>query len=249
VFSLVLLAALPGQFVDDAIFSTEKQKAVLDATVSVVHPGSREFGKGFGSGVVVGRRKQLAYVLTANHVMPPGDEGKTVHVTFFSAASYPNPSAPTVRNARVVERIPEADLAVIEVVVPETIDVRPIVICPKDKLKGLRFLTSVELASTVPVLAVGLDARDSAPTIVVDRVRFVERNPDTRAWCYIADRMPGEGRSGGPLVDQRGYLIGICGGFLKEAKKGFYLYVEELRQALDRHAYGFLLSDGGLSGS
>jgi S1-C subfamily serine protease len=241
-YSLVLLTALPGQFADDAVFSKEKQKAALEATVRVIHPGSREFGMGFGSGVVVGRRNQLVYVLTANHVIPPGDEGKTVEVTFFPTAGEPK----VVKNAGVVERIPEADVAVVEVLHPDPVGMVPI--CPKDKLKGLRFLTSTELASAVPVLAVGLDARDRTPTILVDRVRFVERNPDTRAWCYIADRPPAEGRSGGPLVDQRGYLIGICGGYLKESKRGFYLYVEELRQALERHAYGFLLGDGGVSG-
>lgn len=236
----VLLAALPGQFVTDADFPQELQRAALEATVRVYHPGSKLFGVGTGAGAIVHRDKQVVYVLTAEHILPPGEVGDSVDLFAYTAKTYPQPSA-EVRQARVLRRMPEFDLAVIGAVLPDHPGL--LRICPKDKLNGIRFLTEAETKGKLPVLTVGIDGKGDAPTVQVDRVGGVKKaKPGCEAFFYEADRAPGEGRSGGPLVDQRGYLIGICNG-RRGDKKGYYLYIGEIHDALRKNGLAFLYED------
>jgi S1-C subfamily serine protease len=238
VYSLLFLAALPGQFVNAKDFPQERQQAALEATVRLYHPGTPLYGESFGSGVIVGRKDKVVYLLTADHNMPPGNDVKTVELMFFTKKSYPNPSAED-REARIVERMPEVDLAVIEAVLPDHPGL--LRICPRDQLSQVRILGPG--SRSISVLALGTDVGNRAPTIWPDEVSDVRQaKPDSKALFYEARRAPVEGRSGGPLVDKRGYLIGICSGRRGE-KKGYYLYIEDIRAALEHTPYKFLNGD------
>jgi len=111
-------------------------------------------------------------------------------------------------------------------------------ICPKDKVASLY---SPE-RDPFPVLTVGVGLTEKAPVIEVDRVRDNKQaKPDCEALFFEADREPAEGRSGGPLVDKHGNLIGICNG--KRGRKGYYLFVGEIHKALQTPAFRWLYQD------
>ena len=59
-FTPLVLAALPGQFVENPDFDSRLQKAAFDATAEVYHKL-----RGEGSAVLVHRKGDVAYVLTA----------------------------------------------------------------------------------------------------------------------------------------------------------------------------------------
>jgi hypothetical protein len=226
VYALLLAAALPGQFVDDATFARPVQKAAVEATVRVVHPASR----GDGSGVAVGQQGPFLYVLTAAHIVPPGSNADTVEITFFDADTWPRPRGPAVQG-EVKERMPGVDLAVIQLVVKNPPPVARI--CPRDKLpKVLNF--------PFPVLAVGCNAQ-GAPEVWADRVadkRLITKPDGSRAIYWEAGRAPHVGRSGGPLVDDRGLVLGICSG--TQNQKGYYTYIHEVHHALEAKGFKFL---------
>src|SRR5438093_1402336 len=81
----------------------------------------------------------------------------------------------------------------------------------------------------LPALTVGCDGAGGAPAVAVDTVR-AEKNlgPRSPYKCnfFEADRPPAVGRSGGPLVDRQGRLIGVCSGTLG-GKKGYYVHIAE----------------------
>jgi hypothetical protein len=233
VFSLLLLTALPGQFVNDADFSKKQQQAALEATVRVYHPGTKLYGESKGSGVVVGRKDKFVYVLTAEHNLPPGIEGDTVQLSFYTAKSFPNPSK-KVENAKAF-RFPEVDLAVIVAELAEPCGI--LRICPPDRVRSIRNPER----DPFPVLTLGVGLNE-VPVIEVDRVRHNwAAKPGTQALFFEADREPAEGRSGGPLVDKHGYVIGICNG--KRRGKGYYLFVGNIHTALQSPPYRWLYED------
>ena len=234
---LLLLAAVPGQFVDSPAFPKAQQQAALEATVRIYHPGSRLYGVGVGSGAIVHRDDKVAYVLTAEHLLPPGQVGIAVDLYFYTAKSYPEPSA-KVLQAGVVRRLPDVDLAVIRAELPDHPGL--LSICPEGKItRKLRYLPGSK-QDPFPVLAVGVGGKEDAPTIWLDHVQGLKAaKPGCPAYFYETGREPTAGRSGGPLVDERGYLIGICNG--KVGAKGYYLSVTEIRNALDRNGLSFLL--------
>jgi hypothetical protein len=246
VYSLVLLAALPGQFVENANFPKEKQQAALEATVRIRHPGSKLYGVGQATGVIVGREGPIVYILTADHVLPPEESGNSTDLYFYTAKSYPKPIA-EVRQARVTARMPAVDLAVIQAPLPDHPGLLPICPAEKDKLQGLRLITEAQRKHPIPVMTLGVEAGEEelkivdGPTIEFDTVRAVKQaKPHCQALFYEADHEPAQGRSGGPLVDKRGYLIGICNGFNRKTGKGYYLYIEDLQSALKKNGFGWL---------
>jgi hypothetical protein len=53
----------------------------------------------------------------------------------------------------------------------------------------------------------------------------------------VATEKP-EGRSGGPLVDKRGLLIGVCSGVSKD--KAYFCHIDEINAFLERNGFDWL---------
>src|SRR5205085_8094454 len=117
--------------------------------------------------------------------------------------------------------------------------------CPESQVRQVRLFGAVN-PKPIPVLTVGTAAGDTAPTVEADSVSSVKHPKEqegSKASFYEAARPPAEGRSGGPLVDRRGYLIGICSGTRRDTEKGYYLFVEDVRQALNKNGFRSLTVD------
>ncbi len=175
-----------------------------------------------GSGVLVGRIGPVVYVLTAAHI---ADKDDKLTVSVFTKNSYPKPAHEYP--GEIIARQEEQDLAVI------------------------RFTTSDELASCarpyppakIPeakdFLALTVGCNDgAAPTClavdVVGKKRVRRQAGEAPALVWEIKAAPKPGRSGGPLLDRDGRLLGICSGAADG--KGYYAHAEAI--------YSFLKQNG-----
>jgi S1-C subfamily serine protease len=228
VFTLALLVLVPGDIdiLDSKDFPKEAQVKAVTATVRVANAA-----KGFeGSGALVHKGGPFLYVLTAAHVITGA---KKVEVATFSAESHPRP-AKVYREAEVLAQSAEADLAVLRIA---TRDDPPglLRICPPG---------SVPEAKGLAALAVGC-AAGGAPSCTLETItdRRKVRRPGAEAAvvCWEAERAPAKGRSGGPLIDRKGRLIGVASG-IGDAK-GYYAHTEEVHAFLKKNALEWLYED------
>jgi len=230
VFATLLLALTAGQYVDSKDFPREKQEAALAATVAITHAETN----GEGTAVVVNYDKSSLYLLTAAHVVPSGgNKGDLVRVDFYSPKTFPKVDQTAGGFVRV--RNAEKDLAVIQVPIknPETRGV--LRICPKDKLPKTE-------KRQFPVLTVGCDGPDRTPRVLADLVvdkRIPVKPNGASVLCWETQGKPVQGRSGGPLIDARGYLMGICSG--TENQRGYYAYISEIYKAVSGTGFGWLI--------
>jgi S1-C subfamily serine protease len=205
----VLLAdAIP--VVESKDFPAEVQRAAVTATVRI------RMGSSSGSGVIIARDRVFVYILTAHHVIArTGD----LEVATFSAASYPGPEKTYKAEASVVARSKEQDLALIRL----TTDDKP----PGSIRVGP--LKSAPAAPTFPALTLGCSP-GAAPRCQVENVKAKKRiqRPDEKGtvWTWEVAEAPRPGRSGGPLLDARGHLLGICSG--SSDGRGYYCHLDEI---------------------
>ena len=204
-------------------FPRPLQEAAVAATVRVSNPTR---GK-TGTGVLIHRRGPYAYVLTAAHLV--GKES-FVEVSTFSARSYPGPEK-TYRAAEVLARDRRADLAVLRV-------------ATRQAPPGLLPLGPKSAAPTgkdFPVLGVGCEP-NGPPTPALDVVKAarVVRKPgeEGKTLCWETATGQAGGRSGGPLLDRQGRLIGIASGV--NNGKGYYVHLDEIHAFLRRNALEWL---------
>jgi trypsin len=64
---------------------------------------------------------------------------------------------------------------------------------------------------------------------------------NTSVLCWETAKTPAKGRSGGPLVDRRGYLIGVDSG--AGDGKGYYIHIEEVHAFLKRNGLSWLYEE------
>jgi len=178
-----------------------------------------------GTGVVIGVKDGFAYLLTASHVAPYDG----VEVAFTSRAEYPRVA--WVERAAVVARWPDPDLALARFPVG------------KHAVSVLPLAPAWERPKSFPVPAatVGIGGRD-ASTVLTDTIRakeFVTREGKQPAFFWQTVTPPESGRSGGPLLDTRGRVIGIA--IAARGGSGYYAHHDEILAALKRDGYGFLV--------
>lgn len=202
-------------------FAPETQTKAVTATVQI------EDG---ASGVIIGRSGPLVYILTAAHCVA---DRRQVAVTTFTAGP-PVKRAKTYRRVQVVARAPNEDLALLALAtsdeLPEGVRVCPLAAVPQRRVRAL---------------TVGCDK--DFPTCYGDDVqgRKVIRKKlgDQVVWFWEANTSPAIGRSGGPLLDADGRLLGVCSaGYLGN---GYYCHTDEIHKFLQRNAYQWLVEESG----
>ena len=224
----LLVAALAGlppapPTVATALMTADAQWDLVAATVRVAA------GAGtppFGTAVCVGTRGGVAYLLTADHVVPRG-EARSYEV--FTRASYPRPSE-ILFAGEVALRLPECDLALVKVT-PTAGDVPAVPLARLDE-RPRRF--------PAPALALGCPGGEP-PAVRLEQLtgRKLVRRPQGSGVFWEAAGTPVGGTSGGPLVDGAGRLIGVCAA--AQDGQGYFTHADEILAGLKRSGYGWLL--------
>ena len=204
--------------IDAPNFPAEAQERAVAATVRLKNTTQACDG----SGVLVGRIGPVVYVLTAAHI---ADKDDKLTVSIFTKDSYPKPAHEYM--GELIARQEEQDLAVIRFTTSDELPgfARPY---PPAKIPD---------AKDFPALTVGCDD-GAAPTCVAVAVagkkRVRRRAGEETALVWEIKSPPKPGRSGGPLLDREGRLLGVCSGAADG--KGYYAHAEAI--------YAFLKQNG-----
>jgi S1-C subfamily serine protease len=225
-----VLVAPPPATVADATFSQDTQWNAVCSTVRI-SSDNRDFTT--CSGVVIAVREGAAYVLTAAHGAKSTGEYK---LEWFTRDKYPLPARQfTATQIGVVLESPTEDISLIKVAVG------------KDAPPGICKLAPVGARTKeFPVSALVVGCGDGgAPTAQVVQIAGKKLRKKTEldmAFFWETTVPPVSGRSGGPLIDRQGRLIGICaakGGDL--AQKGYYSHLDEIHATLKRNGQEWLI--------
>ncbi|WP_010035033.1 S1 family peptidase [Gemmata obscuriglobus] len=190
----------------------------MSATVKVTSAADDKIG----SGVVIRRTKTQAFVLTACHVV---EKAKVVEVRVPGTKDTPGKTL----KAEVLEREPAADLAVLRLSVegvPGAVPLAPAGVKPK------------------LVLSVGWEKGDAPGALdesLKGRVSLRKPGAANVVACFETVRKQAEGRSGGPLLDESGRVIGVATGH--DGKTGYYVHVDEVRAFLKANALGWIVEE------
>ena len=170
-----------------------------------------------GSGVIIARSGGHAYVLTAQHVAPKAD---TVEVRTTRGKPV---------KAEVLARSAQVDLAVLRFAAADVS--APIFLGPVGK-------------TPEQVISVGWE-EGATPTAQVEEIKGTLRlrrpGESTTVLCWEAVRPPANGRSGGPLIDAAGRVVGIASGH--DGSHGYYVHVDEIHAFLKANALRWLIED------
>lgn len=223
----LVLALLPAQLPleEKPPFSKEVQTTVLTATVRIV-TGAQG---GEGSGVVVKTQGPFVYVLTAKHVV---DQAKQLEIHLFNETAYPKP-AEVVKEVKVIAQSKDTDLALLRCR-PAGAAAGTLRICTPQQLpKKQEFAALTAGCSLAQAPTPGFAAVLAARTV---------RKPDgSTARVWETDGAVAKGRSGGPLVDAQGLLLGVCSG--TSGGKSYYCRPEEIHDFLRQHAFRWLYEE------
>ncbi len=222
-----LLLLVPAQEVQAKDFPKAAQMKAVAASVLVVNRDERTDG----TGVIIGTKDDSLYILTAAHLL---ENSKRFRVSVFTEESYPHPSK-TYDKVEIMARTNRIrDLALLRI---KTADKPPAVmpLCPlRDEPSGKKF----------QVLSVGCGAA-KAPLCMLEnvldaiRIKRLDERDKAIFWQTAVEQAPG--RSGGPLVDTKGRLIGLASG--TSDGKGYYTHIREIHSWLKAGKCAFLVED------
>ena len=225
---LLALVALLGAEPDPLLpgFTREQQERALAITVRLQNHSRHSRG----SGILLGKDGPTVYVLTASHVVA---DAREVDIETFSVASYPRP-AKVYRSAEVIGPSGDGklDLALIRFSASESLG---------DKVKiGETKAYSPSFAAISVGCSAGRPPSCSVETIVGTR-RARREGQKTPALYWETKDRTARGRSGGPLLDARGRLIGVCCGSNGEA--GYYCHIDEVVRFLRQQGLRWLTAE------
>jgi hypothetical protein len=223
----MLLLLMFGQLADSEDFPKSLQERAVAATVRIVNRTRRVEG----SGVLIGRTDKSAYVLTAGHLLQRGDR---LEVSTYTMGSYPDREK-VYRKAELVALAKDMrDLALIRLSADDA-PRRSLALCPT------RLLPKNE---EFDALSVGCGVA-AAPVCIVEKVKGakqIRRGEEAQpALCWEAANEQSPGRSGGPLIDRHGRVIGVASGV--NDGKGYYCHAEEIHRWLKSTDFAFLSSE------
>jgi S1-C subfamily serine protease len=203
-------------------FPPKLQVASVLATVQVANPLTGELG----SGVLVHQQGDDYYIVTAYHVIENTDV-PTVHT--FSAFSFPK-VAETFKHSQVIARDKVKDLAVIRISGKGQ----------KYQVLPLAPANLVPQENNFPCLVTGctpakMPGKEKVTVVQKKRVQLRGQEPK---WVWEVNSPQAKGWSGGALVDQQGYVIGIASG--SSDRKGYFAHTLEIHGFLDQNALAWL---------
>jgi trypsin-like peptidase len=222
-----LLLLIFGQLADSDDFPKAMQERALAATVRIVNR-SRQIE---GSGVLIGRKGKSSYILTAAHFLGRGDR---LEIATFTVNSYPEAEKVYSKADLVAHTKDTRDLALVRLTADDpprgVLTLCPLDLLPKDREFG--------------ALSVGC-AGGIAPICIVEKVKGakeIRRRTKMRpALFWEAEDEQTSGRSGGPLIDRRGRVIGVASG--ASDGKGYYSHAEEIHRWLKATDFDFLIEE------
>jgi S1-C subfamily serine protease len=220
----LLLFAGRTQVADAADFPKEFQTRALMATVRIVNPAK----KSEGSGVIVAKNGPFVYILTACHLVAGSDR---LEIAAFSEKSYPR-SEFVYRSAQVVAQAADIrDLALIRLATADkTLGMVPL--CP---------VAATPRGEGFTALAVGC-TQGQAPACTVTKIlgkkKIRQKAGGEAGYFWEGSAAGAKGRSGGPLIDERGHVVGICSG--TSDGKSYFTHPDEIHRFLKQHAFGWL---------
>ena len=224
---LTLLVLAAPEVVNPAIavgtaLSAEAQWKAIAATPRVA---SGKNGS-FGTAVVVGHKDGFAYLLTADHVVDVPQE-REFH--FFTRDSYPQPVR-TLKGGEILLRSEKPDFALLRLKVGD------------ERLPELKLAGPGQRPKRFPFAAVSVGCpfggwpQARAETVAAKLLKRVNDLPEAFFWETAAK--PEKGRSGGPLLDADGRVIGLCAAAQDE--KGYFTHLDEILAGLKREKYDWL---------
>ncbi len=225
---LLLLLAPPDPLAGAGLLPEGQRWAAVAGCVRVT--GGGDAGP-VGAAACVGYRDGFAYLLTANHVVPKAAGRK---YEFYTEDSHPDAERAVV-GGDVVVRLPDADVALVKVKVEE----KPTVLSlagPGERPKHFPFAA----------VSVGCPA-GNPPLTRAEKVvakRAARRPEGGIAFFWEVAVPPIGGMSGGPLLDAKGHVIGICSA-AERGGLGYFTHLDEILAGLKQHGYSWLAVPAG----
>lgn len=198
---------------DSGEFSTRLQMRLLEATVRI------HSAQGTGTGIVVGRDGEQCLIVTAWHVV---DGGGAYKIEVFDYVRMANDIHD---GAQLVGHNSMTDLALLRARIPPKSDL--LAICPDGAEPQREFMG----------LSAGCDS--PSPTLLMRSASGRVFHPRYTANFWVLEHGSMRGRSGGALIDARGYILGIyC---MNVDGRGHYIESAAIRQLLVDSGYGHLV--------
>lgn len=221
------LATVPAPVFGVAPTPADAQWAALEASPRV--GGGPGGGGRNATAVCVGCKDGFAYLLTAAHVVPKGEPRA---YEFFTRQSYPK-AARTFTRGEVVVRLTDPDIALVKLPIGDA------------RVPVVRLAGAGERPKRFPVLAVAVGCPEAVPPVcrlekIVEK-SFVRRPGGGDAFFWKSSAALVGGMSGGPLLDERGRVIGVCAA--TQNGSGFFVHLDEIHFGLKQNGYGWLFED------
>ena len=183
--------------------------------------------RGRATAFVVGRKNDSLYLLTADHAV----DGATLGTTRFEFAGAKGKEKLSLRGAKAVVRRPISDLALLEIPIDKAESVSMLALLPPGTHPKKFPFTGYSLGYSD-----GGDASLQRETLLGKRLAV--RREDDVAFFWQAEQAQARGRSGGPLVDSEGRVIGVCAA--TSLGKGYYVHLSEIHAALKIEGFDWL---------
>ncbi len=182
-----------------------------------------------GTAVLVGNRNGKLLALSANHLFQ--GKGKEAHATFFGPGDPPK-SEKQLMDVDVLDSWPDIDLVLLTVDAPSKFSL-PLQLGEARSKPG-------KLRGTTHTAGCDKGYPHLRPELLIGKVLTTKTSGDVDAFYWEMTDPSIPGRSGGPLVNCDGQIIGICSGTDRKGK-GMYIHIDEIRAALKRKGYTELL--------